>query len=208
MNTSTFRVRRATLDDLDALRPLWESMKLPVAELEKRLVEFQLAESSEGRMVGAIGFQSDGRHARIHSEAFSDFGAADAVRPLFWERIQTLATNHGIVRLWTQEQVPFWKQHGFQPATPDALKKLSPAWGPSASDWLTLPLKSEESVVSLEKELAMFMESEKRNTARMFQQARVMKMVATLLAVVFAVFVLFALFYLFRRNPSLLTPVR
>src|SRR5262245_48029320 len=102
MNTSNYRVRRATLDDLGALRPLWESMHLPVAELERRLIEFQVAEDSNGKIVGAIGFQSEGRYARIHSEAFSDFGSTDQVRPIFWERIQTLCTNHGIARLWTR----------------------------------------------------------------------------------------------------------
>ena len=56
MNGSTYRIRRATLDDLDALRPLWESMRLPVADLERRLIEFQVAESPEGKIVGAIGF--------------------------------------------------------------------------------------------------------------------------------------------------------
>src|SRR5436190_18984508 len=121
MNGSNYRVRRATLDDLGALRPLWEAMRLPVAELEKRLIEFQVAESSEGKIVGAIGFQAEGRYGRIHSEAFSDFGATDLVRPLFWERIQTLARNHGIVRVWTREQVPFWKQQGFQSAPADVL---------------------------------------------------------------------------------------
>src|SRR5262245_24687114 len=109
MNTANYIVRRATLDDLDALRPIWETMRLPVEDLEKRLTEFQVAEAEDGRIVGTVGLQTVARHARIHGEAFADFAAADAVRPQFWERIQTLAINHGIVRLWTREEAPFWK---------------------------------------------------------------------------------------------------
>jgi N-acetylglutamate synthase-like GNAT family acetyltransferase len=204
MNTSNYRVRRATLDDLDALRPLWESMRLPVPELERRLIEFQVAENAEGKIIGAIGLQLEGRYARIHSEAFSDFAATDSVRPLFWERIQTLSMNHGLVRLWTREQVPFWKQHGFQSVTAEVLKKIPATWDSSQSDWQTLALKNEESVASLEKELKMYMEAEKQRTARVFQQARVLKMIATLLAMAFAIFVVWALFTLFRKNPTLL----
>ena len=47
MTASTNRVRRATLDDLGALKPLWTSMRLPAADLEKRLTEFQVIESAE-----------------------------------------------------------------------------------------------------------------------------------------------------------------
>ncbi len=202
MNPAGYRVRRATLDDLVTLRPIWEAMRLPVPDLEKRLTEFQVAEDAAGRIVGAIGFQMTDRQARIHSEAFPDFAAADPVRPLFWERLQVLMLNHGIVRIWTQEQAPFWKQHGLNPANPDALKKLPAAWAHSSEAWFTLKSKDEETIVSLEKELALFMEAEKQRTARAFQQARVLKFIATLLAVAFAIFVVFAVVFMLRKNPG------
>jgi len=202
MNPSSYRVRRATLDDLATLRPIWETMRLPVHDLEKRLTEFQVAVDDAGRIVGAIGFQMAERQARIHSEAFLDFAAADPVRALFWERLQVLMLNHGIVRIWTQEQAPFWKQHGLNPAPPDALKKLPPAWSQSSDAWLTLKLKDEEAIVSLEKELALFMEAEKLRTARAFQQARMLKFIATLLAVAFAIFVVFAVVFMLRKSPG------
>src|ERR1051325_4145281 len=108
MTAAANRVRRATLDDLGTLKPLWTSMRLPAAELEKRLTEFQVIEGPDGKIIGAIGFQLADRAARIHSEAFSDFGFADAARAAFWERVQNLASNHGVFRLWTQENAPFW----------------------------------------------------------------------------------------------------
>ena len=41
MAPAAFRVRRATLDDFEALKTLWISMRYNPEELEKRLTEFQ-----------------------------------------------------------------------------------------------------------------------------------------------------------------------
>src|ERR1700722_6571613 len=128
MTASNLRVRRATVEDLDKLRPLWASMRLPVAELEPRLTEFQVVEDSEGKLVGAIGFQIGAQHGRLHSEGFTDFALADTARDLLWTRIQNLASNHGILRLWTQESTPFWNRTGFKPADADTLENLPAAW--------------------------------------------------------------------------------
>ena len=206
MSATTHRVRRAVLDDLTVLKPLWESMHLPVADLEKRLTEFQVAENSEGKVVGGVGCQIVERYARIHSEAYSDFGIADSIRPHLWERLQAVARNHGITRLWTQEHAPFWKQQGLQIATPEILKKLPPAWGSGESQWLTLSLKDEESIVSLEKEFAMYMQAEKQRTAQTFRHARTLKLVATALAVVLAIFVIYAVILMLRHNSGLTPP--
>jgi hypothetical protein len=208
MTGLNYRVRRATLDDLGALRPIWESMRLPVANLEKRLTEFQLAEDLSGNIVGAVGFQIAGRYARIHSEAFSDFATTDAVRPLFLERVQALAMNHGIVRLWTQEQAPFWKQNGFVSAGDEILKKVPEAWANADSSWLTLPLKDEQTIISMEKELAMFMEAERLRTSRAIQHARTLKIIATALAILLAIFVIGVGIYMLRHNVAFLHPRR
>ena len=116
MTASTLRVRRATVEDLDKLRPLWTSMHLPVAELEPRLTEFQVIEDGEGKIAGAIGFRIGATQGQLHSEGYSDFGVADSARELLWTRIQTLATNHGVLRLWTRDKTPFWDRLGFKAA--------------------------------------------------------------------------------------------
>lgn len=197
---NNLRVRRATVDDLGLLRPMWESMRFNCEELEPRLTEFQVVTDASGAVLGGIGFQISERYANLHSEAFSDFAVADAARPLLWERMQALALNHGIVRLWTQENAPFWKQCGFSPAGPDVLKKLPAPWSAQGNDWLTLQLKDEATIVSMEKELAMFMEAEKRRTAQAFNQAKTMKTIATVIAFIFALFVAGAVVYLIRKN--------
>jgi N-acetylglutamate synthase-like GNAT family acetyltransferase len=203
MTQPQYRVRRATLDDLPALRPLWAMMQFSPDDLEKRLTEFQVAENAQREVAGGIGFRMSGRHGCIHSESYSDFSVADIVRPLLWERLQVLTSNHGVARLWTQEKSPFWKGQGFQPATADELKNLPEPWSNEGPPWLTLKLKSEDAFISMEKELAVLMQAEKARTDRLFQRAKIIKLVATLLALIFAGFVLFAVIYLVKRNGGL-----
>ena len=207
MNPSDYRIRRATLEDLNALKVLWESMRLPVAELglEKRLTEFQVAEKSDGRIAGAMGIQVQGSQARLHSEAFADFSQADELRQLFWQRIQPLASNHGVLRLWTREKVPFWTRLGFQPASAQALGKMPEAWDRSLPDWLTLQLKDEDAIASLEKEIAMLMQTEKQKTARLLQRAKLVKNFWLVIVFILAFLVLgtamFALWKKWRQMP-------
>lgn len=208
MSSAPYRVRRATLDDLAALRPMWDAMRFQAQDLERRLTEFQVAEDAEGNVVGGIAFQISERHAHIHSETFSDFALADSIRPLLWERIQALARNHGIARFWTRENAPFWKQTGFVPAPADALKKFPATWQKESGEWWTLPLKDEDSIASLEAELKAFMAAEKQRTARALNHARNLKHVATAIAIIFALFVAAALFYIVKNNSGILHPGR
>lgn len=177
MSSSAFRIRRATIDDLPTLHALWVSMRIPLADLDRRLTEFQVAERTNGEVVGAVGLQMMQRHALIHSEAFSDFGVADQVRPLFWQRLNALALNHGIVRFWTRENTPFWTHNGLQPADEETLKRLPAAWDPTAGGWLTLRLKDEDAIASLDKEFDLFVAEQRRQTAESLSGARKVKTV-------------------------------
>jgi N-acetylglutamate synthase-like GNAT family acetyltransferase len=198
-------VRRATLDDIETLTKLWQSMHLPVDELAKRITDFQVVENSENELVGAIGIQMLERQGRLHSEAFIDFGLADHVRPQLWDRLQSVATNNGLYRLWTQEQAPFWSRCGLGKADPEALQKLAEPWRALKGQWLTLKLKEDiEEVLSADKEFALFMQSERQRTERAFQQAKVLKFIAMLLAIGVLFLVIGGAFLLLRHNPQLL----
>src|SRR6476620_4495932 len=107
MEPSNCRVRRATLDDLPQLTAFWQGMQLPIPELSKRITEFQVVEGPDAKIIGMIGLQVAEKQARIHSESFADFAQADQLRPLLWDRIQSVARNHGLLRLWTREKAPF-----------------------------------------------------------------------------------------------------
>ncbi len=200
MTSSDYHVRRATLDDIGQLTALWNAMNFPAAELAKRPTEFQVTEGADGNLVGLVGLQIAERQGRIHSEAFKDFALADQLRPLLWERIHAVAANHGLLRLWTQEQAPFWNHCGLVKADAEALEKLPAVWRGPASDWLTLKLREDiAAVISLDKEFALFKESEKQRTQRAFQQARILKMIATFIALALLVLVAAGAFYVVRK---------
>ena len=196
------RVRRATLDDLAALREIWHSLRLPADELEKQLKEFQVVETTDGNVLGAVGIQLLGQNALLYGEGFSDFSVADAARQMFWQRFEALAANHGIFRIWTQENSPFWKHWGFLPATAEILPRIPGEWKASEGQWLTLQLKNEEAInAALEGKFAGFMDAEKKQTARVYEKARTLKTIITVVG--FAVGILcigFAVFLLIRRN--------
>lgn len=205
MTSTNYRVRRATLDDLGQLMALWQSMHYPANDLAKRITEFQVAENADLTIVGAVGLQIIDRQGRVHSEAFTDFALADTLRPQLWERLQSVATNHGLVRLWTQEQAPFWSRRELGNADAEALEKLPAAWRALTGHWLTLKLKEDlEEVISADKEFALFMESERQRTQRSFQQARALKFIATLIALAVLALVMVGAFIVIRKNPQLL----
>src|SRR5512135_3621156 len=174
MTSPGFRVRRATLDDIGQLTELWKSMNYRAEELARRITEFQVAENAGGQLLGAVALQMVERQGYIHSEGFTDFAFADQLRPLFWERLNSIALNHGLLRFWTQERAPFWTHSGLGKPDAEALEKLPKAWQDPSAEWLTLKLKDDlAEVISADHEFRLFMESEKRRTERAFQQARI-----------------------------------
>lgn len=203
MTAPAYRIRRATVEDLAALNSLWSAMRLSPQDLEKRLTEFQMAEDSNGRVVGTIGFAIHERHALIHSEAFDDFGVADDVRPLFWKRLNGLATNHGIARLWTQESSPFWSRNGFLPPPADVFERLPETWPGERAPWLTLQLKDEQAISSMDQEIAMMMDGERRRTAATLERARTFKTFFTIVAFIIALLVIAAAIYVYFQRHRL-----
>ncbi len=191
MNSVKYRVRRATVDDLAALRALWQPMGFPAEELERRLTEFQVAEDTEGKLLGALALEINTRHGRVNREAFGDFSLAEELRPLLWERVQSVAQNHGLVRLWTQEHAPFWRRCGLSPANAEALERLPAAWAGQPGEWLTVQLRDETAVLSIDKEFELYMATEKQKTADTFRRAKTLKTISTVIAILLGIFVLF-----------------
>lgn len=185
MSASIYRVRRATVDDLPRLGPLWNSMHLPAGELERRLTEFQIVEADDGTLLGAIGMQIVERHACIHSEAFTDFALADLLRAHLWARLQSLAMNHGLTRLWTAEDAPFWKANGFHPAESAELKRLPAAWKSVSGDWLTMALRDEDALrKSLAMDFSKLQEEEMNKTQRLLSNAKMLRNIGIGLTVI------------------------
>lgn len=203
MVSPAYQVRRATLDDLEALTALWTAMRFDVTDLRNRLTEFQVALDASGQLAGAVGFQIRQRQGLIHSEAFTDFAHADDIRPFLWQRIQMLAQNHGVARLWTRESAPFWTRHGFVRPDETASRRLPDAWKRHTTGWLTCSLRDEEVLTNLDKEFALFKEVERRNTAATLEQARRVRQVVTAVGLLAALALLAAALWLLlaRRAP-------
>lgn len=209
MNSEGYRVRRATTDDMGALVPLWKSGHLPAEQLDKRFTEFQIVESADGKLLGAIGLRIAGSEGQIHSEAYSDFGLTDRLRPLLWERLLSVAANHGLFRLWTDEPAPFWKKEcGFSGPSGEALARFPVQFGKANSKIQVLQLKDDRAAPnSLDAEFALFKAEEKERSQKMYQQARFFKSVAIGLSVVVFICFVIGLIILFRYRDRL-TPAQ
>jgi hypothetical protein len=192
------------VDDRAALKTIWASMRLPADELEKRLTEFQVVENAGGEVVGALGFQILRQHALLHNESYSDFAVADAARELFWDRLQKLAANHGVFRVWTQERSPFWKSFDFRPPAAEVLARLPQEWeNEFTGGWLTLQLKNEAVIsAALEKQFAPFMTGEKLETEKISEKAKTINTIITVAGFAIGILGIGIAIYLFiHRNP-------
>jgi len=208
MNEPQYNLRRATVDDLPGLKLLWERARLQVLDLEKRLTDFQLVVSDAGDLIGAIGLHIEGKQGQVHSEAFAQPEQDAQFRDRVWERIQVVARNHGLVRLWTREGAPFWQQQaGFAEASAELVKKLPASFGDAAGRWLMLQLREENlSVLTLEREFELFQMSQKQETAKLMQLGRKLKFITMFsLGVVLLIGLIFLLKMVI-KNPSLLSP--
>jgi N-acetylglutamate synthase-like GNAT family acetyltransferase len=194
----SYRIRRATTDDLEQLTAVWKAASLPATELEKQFTEFQVAEDPGGQIVGAVALQVAGTDGKIHSETFADFALSDTLRPLLWQRLEGVARNHGLFRLWTAETAPFWKKDvGFSASTGPPPEVLGPAGGP----WLSLRLKDEGADPNLlDAQFELFREAERARREQLLQRAAALKTIGTLIAVLLFIFSLGVLVWFFRHR--------
>jgi N-acetylglutamate synthase-like GNAT family acetyltransferase len=199
MSAPQYSARRATLDDIPALRRLWAAEKIADLHLEKRIGDFQLAQDATGKILGAIGLQVEGLHGRVHSESFEDFGLTDTLRPLLWERVLSISRNRGLVRLWTLDTTLFYRTKGFDPVDEESAKKFPAPFGDAHATWFTLKLKEDILTgLSEDQEFALFKEAAKAESDKMMQQAKIMKWVATVVAFLFLILVVIAGGYVLR----------
>ena len=205
MTIPNLKVRRATIEDLPKLVPLWQEDKLDAPALEKRFKEFQLAEGADGGLLGAIGLEIAGPEGRLHSEVFARHDLSDSLREQIWDRLQVVAKNYGLVRIWCQFTTPYWNQTEFQYAE-DALQaaKLPPSFAGHSAPWRVIQLREEASpAASIEREFAAFKELEKQNTERLFRQAKLLKAFAGLVVIIVSILVVVWVFAWFRARGTL-----
>jgi len=195
-----WRVRRAVVDDLAALSQLWREAQMPgekISQLEKSFTDFQVVEDADGRLHGALALEIAGRSGRVHSEAISNFALADTLRPLLWVRVNGVAHNHGLHRLWTQETAPFWKKDiGFAPPPDDVKPKFPEAFGLLDNSWAMLRLREEGADPDMiEQHFAAFRDAERARRERMLSNIAPLKWIGLAIAAALLLIGLASLFH-------------
>ena len=183
MDSREFTVRRATLDDLPTLKGLWDVNRLPALELERHLTEFQLVLRPDGVLAGAVALRACGAQGLVHSEAFYSQQLADPVRSAAWQRLQVLARNQRLGRLWIHgEAAPGWQALGFKRAMAEDLKKLPPTLAGELGPWFTVSLIDETALAEvIEREVTVFQQEARAENDRLRRQALWFKWFAALI---------------------------
>lgn len=182
MTPSEFHVRRATVDDLPVLRQLWQAEQFNLHELERCFTEFQVVAGARGELLGALGLHIAAQQGLLHGEAYRQPECEEELRPHLWERIQSVARNHGLHRLWTREKAPFWRRCGLRPASEADLAKLPASFGDRHGEWLTLQLRDEiVSEQSLEREFELFKAEQEAALRHAMHRVRLLRVVALLI---------------------------
>jgi len=199
------KVRRAVVDDLPQLIHLWKSDNLKWQDLEKRFTEFQVAVDSQNTILGAIGLHINGRDALMHSEVFLHFDMADKIRDLIWKRIEVIALNHGLVRIWTLESSPYWHHNGFNLATHEQKQKFPIAFGDPNQSWYVMQMRPETpmKVTVPEKEFEIFIAQERENTEKINAIGNTMRVIATIIAAILLIGVVVGAIYIISKLPSI-----
>lgn len=206
MASSTFRPRRAIVDDLPQLVALWELEQLPTENLEKRFTEFQVVTDGSSRVLAAVGLQVQGSHGVLHSEALAQAELGDELRELLWTRIQMVARNHNLDRIWTQLNYPFWRSLGFRPATAEELESLPESLVAGAEGAWNLLFLRDPSASSdvIEKQFAMLRTVNAQETEKLQRRVATIKKLALALTVVVTLLVLAWVVVLLRYGPQFL----
>jgi N-acetylglutamate synthase-like GNAT family acetyltransferase len=196
-----FQVRRATVEDLPQLRTLWQMENLPSDSLEKRFTEFQVAQNDQGEIVAAIGLQMSEGQGRLHSEAIGWADLAEDLRAQLWPRLEAVARNQGLGRLWTALDAPFWKGIGFKKVQAEMLELLPAAFAEEGASWLALPLRAAgASPEDLEKQFAVLKAMSAAENEQLMERARLLKWIAMgLMATVFGAFAVGVVYYAWTR---------
>lgn len=192
MTDQTFHFRRATLEDIDVLRGLWQTALFPLYDLEKRLTEFQIVEGVDGRLLGALGMCVQGEEAFIHHEAYTHPSTEAAIREKLWNRLKFLFGNQSAHRIWTCEKADFWKQAGFRKPTVEEKTKFPSDFGSSGKDTLLMyPLKDMKAERMIEKKIIELQAAREVEEVQLEKRTRIIRIVSFSLAGFFMVLLLY-----------------
>jgi hypothetical protein len=154
-------------------------------------------------VLATIGIQLAGRQGLLHSESIARPEISDALREMLWERLQVIIKSNSLERLWTHLNSHYWRDLGFQRATPEQLKMLPAKFGQGERPWGVKNLSAADANAVLEREMAEIKALQQREVARAQQRVQLMKRVALgVTAIVFVIVIAFTI-ALFKYGPQL-----
>ena len=182
MDSPALTARRATVEDLPALQGLWQAAGLPWEQLEKFITEFQLVEDSDGNPAGAVGLLVEGTEALLHTEALRPDVDADEARASLWRRIQIVARNLGVHRVWTQEDDPFWTASGFAAPSTHDLATVRATFLGDGSGWrFVLLVDPTKANAVVQEQMALWQAEREREAGEFQRKVKAFRAVAFLL---------------------------
>jgi N-acetylglutamate synthase-like GNAT family acetyltransferase len=206
MELPALSARRATVEDLPALQALWQIGGLPADELEKFLTEFQVVPGEgEGVLLGAIGLMVEGNDALLHSEALAPGDEGDEIRAALWRRLQIVARNQGIHRLWTQEDADYWRTGGFGVAPAETVSAATAAFVDKTATWLVCdlidPAKAKQLVTE---QMAIWHATRTQEADELQGKIRAFRNASIVIAAVVVVLMIGMVVFVLRQRPEIL----
>ena len=173
MSSSGYKIRRVHVADLNELRSVWRAAGIYSLELEKRFTEFQIVIDREAAIVASFGVDVRGKEGHIHSVAFRANTPKEELLEVIWNRAQTLAENHGLLRLWSPDE-PFWSGVGFAKPDEKARKQAAELYDATMDRRLMLQLRDEADIQMLaEAQFELFQQSTVAERERILERGKV-----------------------------------
>lgn len=208
MEPPQWNARRATLDDLAALQALWQGLGMPWEQLEHYLTEFQIVVGEDGVLHAAMGLLVEGTEALMHTEALApgtDDANADELRAALWRRMQIVARNQGVARIWTQEDAPYWLGSGFVPPGPSVLGEAKATFINSDPGWRIYPLIDPERASRIvQEQMAIWATTRDQEANAFMDTIRGLRNGAFILTAVIIAVLLGLTFYVVSKRPDFL----
>lgn len=204
MEPPALSARRATVEDLPALQELWRRTGLPALELERYVTEFQVVPgAAEGTLAAALGLMVEGNDALLHTEAIGDHETADALRAGLWRRVQIVARNQGVHRLWTQEDAEYWRTGGFAPPPPQMLAATKASFIDPAATWLVCALVDPAKAgLQVNEQMAIWQSARSQEAQDLQARIRLVRNVALSFAALVTISACALFLYVILRHPE------
>ncbi len=156
MSAQQIKIRRAEVNDLENLRAFWKKEEVYSLDLEKVFTEFQLL-FKEDEILGCVRLTVIGKEGVVQSLLLQSIDDQVGASDLVWSRIEKIAENHGLVRIWIGKELgPI---EGFSPVDAELKSKVEGRRRIPIDGYVKIIKEDVESLLSPEKEFELFQQT-------------------------------------------------